>query len=71
MKNTEAVIQTKLGDIHLNFFPDVAPNHVNNFIELAGKGFYNSTTFQGSGQGQTRYRRSRLFPEGGIQQHTP
>jgi peptidyl-prolyl cis-trans isomerase B (cyclophilin B) len=45
MKNTKAVIQTKLGDITLNFFPEVAPNHVNNFIELAGKGFYNGTTF--------------------------
>jgi len=40
MKNTNAVIQTKLGDITLKFFPGVAPNHVNNFIELAEKGFY-------------------------------
>jgi peptidyl-prolyl cis-trans isomerase B (cyclophilin B) len=45
MKNTKAVIHTKLGDITLNFFPEVAPNHVNNFIELAEKGFYNGTTF--------------------------
>ena len=45
MKDTEAVMRTRLGDIHLNFFPDVAPNHVSNFIELAGKGFYNGTTF--------------------------
>jgi peptidyl-prolyl cis-trans isomerase B (cyclophilin B) len=45
MNNTKAVIHTKLGDITLNFFPEVAPNHVNNFIELAEKGFYNGTTF--------------------------
>jgi peptidyl-prolyl cis-trans isomerase B (cyclophilin B) len=45
MNNTKAVIHTKLGDITLNFFPEVAPNHVNNFIELAEKGFYNATTF--------------------------
>lgn len=45
MNTTQAVIQTKLGDIHLKFLPDVAPNHVNNFIELAGKDFYNGTTF--------------------------
>jgi peptidyl-prolyl cis-trans isomerase B (cyclophilin B) len=45
MKNTKAVIHTKLGDITLGFFPEVAPNHVNNFIELAEKGFYNGTTF--------------------------
>ncbi len=45
MGETKAVIQTKFGDITLRFFPDVAPNHVNNFIELAKKGFYNKTTF--------------------------
>ena len=36
---TKAVIETKFGNIELRFFPDVAPNHVKNFIELAKKGF--------------------------------
>jgi peptidyl-prolyl cis-trans isomerase B (cyclophilin B) len=45
MAETKAVIETKLGNIELKFFPDVAPNHVNNFIELARKGFYDGTTF--------------------------
>ena len=45
MSEQQAVIHTKLGDITLKFFPDVAPNHVNNFIELAKKGFYNGTIF--------------------------
>ena len=45
MSETTAVIETKFGDIKLRFFPDVAPNHVNNFIELAKKGFYDGTTF--------------------------
>ena len=45
MSDQQAIIHTKLGDITLKFFPDVAPNHVNNFIELAQKGFYNGTTF--------------------------
>ncbi len=45
MADTKAVIETKLGNIKLRFFPDVAPNHVNNFIELAKKGFYDETTF--------------------------
>jgi peptidyl-prolyl cis-trans isomerase B (cyclophilin B) len=45
MSETKAVIETKLGNIELKFFPDVAPNHVNNFIELAKKGFYDGTTF--------------------------
>ena len=34
-----------MGNIELRFFPDVAPNHANNFIELSQKGFYNGTTF--------------------------
>lgn len=42
---TRAIIETKFGAIELKFFPDVAPNHVKNFIDLAKKGFYNGTTF--------------------------
>ncbi len=45
MTETKAVIETKFGNIELRFFPDVAPNYVNNFIELAKKGFYDGTTF--------------------------
>lgn len=45
MAETRAVIETKFGNIELKFFPEVAPNHVNNFIELARKGFYDGTTF--------------------------
>ncbi|MGO9611596.1 MAG: peptidylprolyl isomerase [Dissulfurispiraceae bacterium] len=45
MAETNAIIETKFGNIELKFFPDVAPNHVNNFIELAKKGFYDGTTF--------------------------
>ena len=44
MSEQQAIIHTTLGDITLKFFPEVAPNHVNNFIELAKKGFYNGTT---------------------------
>jgi cyclophilin family peptidyl-prolyl cis-trans isomerase len=45
MAETKAVIETKFGNIELKFFPEVAPNHVNNFIELAKKGFYDGTAF--------------------------
>src|SRR4030066_2413448 len=45
MSEQQAIIRTTLGDITLKFFPEVAPNHVNNFIELAKKGFYNGTIF--------------------------
>ena len=45
MSETTAIIETKFGNIELRFFPDVAPNHVNNFIELSKKGFYDGTLF--------------------------
>jgi len=45
MSETKAIIETKFGNVELKFFPEVAPNHVNNFIELANKGTYDGTTF--------------------------
>lgn len=45
MADTKAVIETKFGNIELKFFPDVAPNHVDNFIQLAKAGFYDGTIF--------------------------
>jgi cyclophilin family peptidyl-prolyl cis-trans isomerase len=40
-----AELHTTAGQIDIRFFPDVAPNHVKNFIDLAEKGFYNGTKF--------------------------
>ncbi len=40
-----AEIHTEKGEIDIRFFPDVAPNHVKNFIDLANKGFYNGIRF--------------------------
>ncbi|MBX3096379.1 MAG: peptidylprolyl isomerase [Fimbriimonadaceae bacterium] len=40
-----AVIQTNHGDIWLRFFPDKAPKHVKNFLDLAKSGFYDGTKF--------------------------
>ena len=45
MTETKAAIETKFGTIELKFFPEVAPNHVKNFIDLAKKGFYDGTIF--------------------------
>ena len=45
MSGTTAIIETKFGNITLKFFPDVAPGHVKNFLDLAKKGFYDGTTF--------------------------
>ena len=43
--NTIATLQTDLGDITIKFSYDKAPKHVENFVELAAKGFYNGTMF--------------------------
>ena len=40
-----AVIETKFGEIEIEFFSEKAPGHVKNFLDLAGKGFYDGTTF--------------------------
>jgi peptidyl-prolyl cis-trans isomerase B (cyclophilin B) len=45
MADTKAIIETKFGNIEIKFFPETAPGHVNNIIELAKKGFYDGTTF--------------------------
>ncbi|MFM7840704.1 MAG: peptidylprolyl isomerase, partial [Nitrospira sp.] len=44
-KNPKAIIATRFGEIHIRFFPDEAPRHVENFINLAKMGFYDDTTF--------------------------
>lgn len=40
-----AVLKTTAGDIKLQFYPDTAPRHVENFLTLAAKGFYDGTIF--------------------------
>lgn len=44
-ENKVAELHTTEGEIDIRFFPDVAPNHVKNFLTLAEKGFYNGTRF--------------------------
>ncbi len=45
MDSKIAEIHTSAGQINVRFFPDKAPNHVSNFIELAQSGFYEGTKF--------------------------
>ena len=40
-----AVIKTNMGEMVLEFWPDVAPKHVEYFKSLAMKGFYDGTCF--------------------------
>ena len=44
-EDTIVVLETESGTITIEFFPDDAPKHVNNFITLAESGFYEDTFF--------------------------
>ena len=43
--STTATIQTSMGDISIELWPDKAPLHVENFIKLAKDGFYDDLIF--------------------------
>jgi len=42
---TTVRLQTTQGDLRIRFYPEKAPAHVNNFINLCGTGFYDGTYF--------------------------
>ncbi len=44
-KVKNATIETNLGNIELELWPDLAPKTVENFLKLAGEGFYDKTYF--------------------------
>ncbi len=39
------ILETNMGNIVIEFFPEDAPNHVENFIDLTESGFYDGTIF--------------------------
>ena len=45
MQHPIITIETNEGVIKAELYPEIAPNTVNNFVSLAGKGFYNGTIF--------------------------
>ena len=42
---TDVIIKTDFGSIKFSLLPDIAPETVRNFLELAKSGFYNATLF--------------------------
>ena len=40
-KNILVVLETTSGNITIEFFPDYAPKHVENFVGLSQSGYYN------------------------------
>jgi len=45
LSRRRAVVETSLGPVTLEFFPDRAPNHVRQFLRLASSGVYDGTAF--------------------------
>ena len=43
--NDRVLIETEAGNMTVEFFHDKAPGHAKNFLDLAGKGFYDGTRF--------------------------
>ena len=44
-ENNVAVISTNFGDMVIEFYPDIAPMHVESFMALANEEYFNGTTF--------------------------
>ena len=81
MANPIITIQMKSGDVmKAELYPDTAPVTVQNFIDLAGKGFYNGLTFhrvipgfmiqggdpEGTGMGGPGYSIKGEFSSNGV-----
>ncbi len=44
-KAPHAILKTKFGEMEIVLFPELAPKHVESFVNLSKKGFYNGTIF--------------------------
>jgi peptidyl-prolyl cis-trans isomerase B (cyclophilin B) len=44
-ENNVAVISTNFGDMVVEFYPDIAPMHVESFMALVNEEYFNGTTF--------------------------
>jgi cyclophilin family peptidyl-prolyl cis-trans isomerase len=61
----QAVVQTEFGDIVLEFYRDLAPAHVKNFIDLANQGFYDGKMFHRIIKGEAAFGGSPTGDERG------
>jgi cyclophilin family peptidyl-prolyl cis-trans isomerase len=64
-KDYQAVIGTEFGDIILEFYKDLAPMHVKNFIDLANQGFYDNKIFHRTIKGEAVFGGSNTGDERG------
>jgi cyclophilin family peptidyl-prolyl cis-trans isomerase len=61
----QAVVQTEFGEIVLEFYRDLAPSHVKNFIDLANQGFYDGKMFHRIIKGEAAFGGSPTSDERG------
>jgi cyclophilin family peptidyl-prolyl cis-trans isomerase len=64
-RDYQAVIETEFGRIVLEFYKDLAPMHVKNFIDLANQGFYDGRIFHRIIKGEAAFGGSPTGDERG------
>ena len=64
-RDYEAVIETEFGKIVLDFYRDLAPIHVKNFIDLANQGYYDGRLFHRIIKGEAAFGGSPTGDERG------
>jgi len=70
-KNYQGVIKTEFGKIVLEFYKDLAPLHVKNFIDLANQGFYDGKLFHRTIKGEAIFGGSPTGDERGPGYNLP
>lgn len=45
LSDDRVILHTNLGDIMLGFYPNIAPNHVEQILKMVKAGVYDGTTF--------------------------
>jgi peptidyl-prolyl cis-trans isomerase A (cyclophilin A) len=64
-RDYQAVIETEFGNIVLEFYKDLAPMHVKNFIDLANQGFFDGKIFHRVIKGEAAFGGSPTGDERG------
>ncbi len=64
-RDYQAVLSTEFGDIVLEFYKDLAPMHVKNFIDLANQGYYDQKIVHRIVKGEAIFGGSRTGDERG------
>ena len=69
--NYQGIIHTEFGNIVVEFYKDLAPRHVKNFIDLANQGFYDGKLFHRTIKGEAIFGGSPSGDERGPGYNLP